>query len=342
MGKVFSPLEIQSGYIPEPGAHVAAAGHIIDALLLDNNAPIFNGNGVHSGMIYGSTAMGSANLRSDVDVLLNFHEDEAHEALPLIRRVFRDTEQTYKVPIESNILPVGATMSLLEHAIDPLFAQHLLEIQYQDEPRWSYGWPVNGLNIDTTVLTEDAYRKLAIRYCSTKLRQFARGLVDYDGEPDYKHMQRALELPAAIGRKVLAVVHGPDHVTQAVLQDKTDATKQVADVFDSINRKGWRKEDSKQRFLELAKMDATYNDVLRGAISGDISLSEYSKYLTSSYEATLLLGITVAQSWVNILNWNLDKRNLELETADHDRLITTERQEFIAAGLDPDTMYDIY
>lgn len=340
MGKVFSPLEIQAGIIPEPGAHEAAAHYIVDALL-ENTTDFFNGNGVQAGMIYGSTAMGSANIRSDVDVLVTYREQLADKALPAIRWVFRHAERRFNVPVEANILPVGATFSPLEHAIDPLFAEHLIDIQNQDEPRWSYGWPVDGLGIDPRILTEDTIRKLAIRYCSAKSRRLTRGLVEYDGGPDYKHLQRALELPAAIGRKVLAVVYGSAHVSQAVLQDKYNATGQVARLFDTITEKGWDIADSKQRFLELANLDSTYNDILGDALDGKLTHSAYGKYLSSSYEATLLLGIRVAQSWVHILDDKLDQRDLGLETLAYEDQITSQRQALLEAGIDPDD-YSVY
>ena len=342
MGKVFSPAEIHAGNVPEPGAHNAAALFIVDALFKPT-LDLFNNNGVDGGMIYGSTAMGSANMRSDVDVLATYDQNRADRALPMIRRVLHRARVDYKVPVESNILAVGAVYSPLEHAIDPLFAKHLLEIQEQDDPRWSYNWPVSGLALAPSAVTKENVRMVAIRYCSAKARRLARGLIEQSDEPDYKTMQRALELPAAIGRKVLAVANGIGFVDQSVLQDKDNATLGTAQFLDRIIGTGWS--NFKQvlpNFLELSAIDTAYSTILTEVVVGKASEREYEDFLNQNHERSVLLGIDVASTMVDILRDRIDTRDYKQETQEFEAQVEQERQEMLALGIDPDLEYYSY
>jgi predicted nucleotidyltransferase len=322
MGKVFSPEQIKSGDIPEDGAHEKAGRYVLESLFDPpglwvpinetrrqlNYDVMQRVSGINAGMVYGSTALGSANVRSDLDVLVTYYTNHP-QVLTTMREVFEETQKRFKVPVEHHIVPVVSLLSPLEHTIDPLFAKHLFEIQAQDEPRWSYNWPVDGLRWGDAV-DEQQVRALAIRYCSAKRRQLVNGTVDYRGNPNYAVMQRALELPAAIGRKVLAATDGQDKVDQQLLQDKSEMMGTLLDRYNS-SRISYMGEPDKS-LADLSELDFEYDDLLASTIGGETALKDYSEWTDVNYLRALELGAHVATSWVEILQNNLDKPQAEL------------------------------
>ncbi|HEX5448275.1 MAG TPA: nucleotidyltransferase domain-containing protein [Candidatus Saccharimonadales bacterium] len=321
MGRVFSPEQIRDDHIPEPGAHTRAGRFVLETLFeppglwlpIDDASRQLNYDvdrkirSIESGMVYGSTALGTANLRSDLDVLITYYHSHP-QALATLRETFEQAEDQFKVPVEHHIVPVTALSNPLTHTIDPLFATHLRDVQRQENPRWSYNWPMHGYHGIT--INEQQVRALAIRYCGTKRRQFINGLVDYRDSSNYAIMQRALELPAAIGRKVLAATDGPEAVDQSLLQNKSEILGMLLDRYNS-SRIEWMGEPDKA-LADLAELDYEYSDLLISTIGGETSLDEYSKWLESHYLKALDLAIHVASSWIDILQHSLDKPRGEL------------------------------
>lgn len=232
MGKVFSPEEVGAGLVPEVGAQQQAARFLLDSLF----APVTNGTyqgreGVAAGLVYGSTTFGP-NRRSDLDVLITYDPNRATEALPIIRQVIAETEGRFHTPVEAKVLYLGSLASHLEDNNDPLYMSHLLNVQ-RCKPQWSRNDPVP---LDSEVYPpRTRLVELALQYCSTKVRQFAWGVNEVNPMYDVI-MQRALELPGAIGRKVLAAtvdIEGDDlsDMTDHVVTDKSRSTTMVATSF---------------------------------------------------------------------------------------------------------------
>lgn len=311
MGRIFTAEAVAHHHIPEPGAHQEAGRFILDQLFEPRDewtneekfAFIIDGNGVESGLVYGSTALGSAGLRSDVDILLNYHASYANTVFPLIRDLFETAERTYNVPVEANVLPVGALYSPLEHSIDPLFAQHLLTVQYLEEPRWSYNWPVDAIQF--TPLGEDLeqLRAIAIRYASGKSRQFTRALINFRGEADLLVMQRALELPGAIGRKVIAATqeHGDEDLD---LGDKHVLSDVTLERLTQLSQ-GWFTQATLYHQY-LFNLDKTYNQILQSAIEGDTAVEDYTEWIQENYLHACKMAQEVAYAWSQIIGRRLD------------------------------------
>lgn len=201
MGKVFTPEELGQGFIPKDGAHAEAAQYIVDQLLyprdlLGESTLGQAGNGIDSGLVYGSATHDTANLRSDLDVLLIY---EPHTtALRTIKNVFDVTRRSFKVPVEANILTVDDALQGT-HRLDSLFMRYLATAQ--ENEGFSRGWPIclleRGMSDDRS--PEDVVRK----YIGGKAAGFSKELVA--DELDTHRLQRAFELPKNLGRKVLSM-----------------------------------------------------------------------------------------------------------------------------------------
>lgn len=326
MGKIYSPEEVASGWIPEIGSHEQAARFIMDELIkpeLINDIVLADGYVstpyAESGMVYGSVAMGAANRRSDLDVLLNYHDNEAGLVLPRIASVLQSAEEQFKVHPEANIYPVGVLGDPRQHTIDALFAEHLIAIQAQDEPRWSYNWPVDSLIVsDYRVDFEDKdrIRAIALRYVSAKATQFARAIVGYRDKPDYRVLQRALELPTALGRKILAATYDYEIGDEVISGDRRRVREMLFERLEMIDWPGV----SEHGIEPLARLEACnedYTELLERAISGDVKIEEYAGWINERVPEAYLLAYRATGMWSEILSLNLDRKKYDEEMKQH-------------------------
>lgn len=312
MGKVFTPEAIVANDVPELGAHELAGKFILNQFFEpqedwkeeERTRFLTDGNGIHSGMVYGSTALGRAGIRSDVDVLVNYHANRADEAFPLIRDVFSKAEADFKVPVEPHVLEVGALFNPLKHNIDPLFAEHLVEVQAQDNPRWSYSWPVNGLRSHrVNPNNNDRLRAIAVRYASGKARQFARASTSYRGEADVHVMQRALELPGAIGRKVIAATR-KNNEQKPDLGNKYGMSKSIIARLEEFAPEWYERAVSYQRYL--FDLDQTYDQLLTATLEGSSTVEDYREWLEGNYLHACSMAFEVAHAWSDIVGNKID------------------------------------
>lgn len=342
MGRVFTPEQVANHEVPEPGAHELAGRTILKSLfepeglytpnydhsqhssLLETektavpdswtlNTEIYTRYfGLEAGMVYGSTALGCANIRSDLDILITYHQVASSTTMDIISEVFQAAEEEYRVLVEGNILNVSALFSPLEHSIDPLFARHLIDIQNQEEPRWSYNWPVDGLTSGGVDLHPDQeqVRALAIRYCSGKTRYLTHKRTEYRGAIDYQALRRALEIPAALGRKVLAATLGVEQVDQDLLQNKNRIIGLLGEVLaKATEAAGYSLGEPELQMKRLAAADREYTELLNSALNGETSTESYRGWLDRRYIELLHLGHDVSAAWTEIMRTGLDKRN---------------------------------
>jgi hypothetical protein len=338
MGKVFTVNEIANGDIPEVGAHYEAGQHFLGELF--DHTPPRNENGrgyfhpryhaVDSVMVYGSTALGLANVRSDLDVLVNFcesrslHEQPVDECFSIIGSLIRTTQDKYKVPVQANILPHMWLWNPLKHNVDILFAQHLVRVQNMDDPQWSFGFPADGLvhNRDTNNRTPDRIRAFAIRYTAAKARQMAKALTLYT-EVDHHTLQRALELPSALGRKIVALADATKpELAQAFEEvDGRDASFQgfVLAAASVEWHRDYGRDTSLLDMLSLKQKDEEYSELLDSTISGSTTLEDYQTWLEDQYRPTLQLAYRIAHDWTSLLSDRLDVRDQEAEEVELER-----------------------
>lgn len=326
MGKVYSPEEIKDGHIPEIGAHENAARFLLDELFVHEKAtltteeenqfsPLGYNNyfSIPAGMVYGSVALGIANRRSDIDLLLHYHDNYATDAFQIMGKLIGFTEAKFHTPIELNALPVSSLASPLEHTIDPLFAQHLYAVELQRDPQWSYGWPARTLHWSMVGLSDrDGVRSIATRYCGGKARQFTRALTDGNNEPiDYKNFQRALELPSAIGRKVLAATHTEALPDSVISGDRNTSMQMLLEKMNSISGSAY--ERSTDTLKWLIDKDAEYSELLEQAIVSQVRIEAYAKWIQKHYTEACTHAYRLARVWVDILRADLNSRNYSVD-----------------------------
>ncbi len=279
MGKVFTAEEIGAGHIPEPGAHLKAAQFIVQQLFYDQLAfnpggNLFFESGISSGMVYGSTVHGTANIRSDLDILIIHHPDWT-ETLDVVHDVFQQVENQYHVPIEANIISAEDALSN-NNTIDPVFLSYLKEAEAN--PEFSWGWPVTDfLGLQVPKYNQMDLARVVRRYIGAKSSSFGKALAS-DTELDAHKIQRALELPKNLGRKVLSMF---DSSFSAVTASTEDIMTGL-DSFITDRKFTFDSESKKQAILRLRYLlqeDEKYSELLKQTINGEKSLDEYQQWI---------------------------------------------------------------
>jgi len=300
MGKVFSPAEVQNGAVPAPYAHESAAAEILQAA---RDAHVGEYDFVHtrsalskiSGvMIYGSTATGTANIRSDLDVLVAY--DNSVKAIDQAHELFKEVSHRWRVPVEANAQPWLAIESPLRNGLDIAFASHLKHIAADD--RWRAGNPTADLRVDVDRETYEAFLLPAtVKYLASKRKKFAHELMEVSDEPDLKVMQRALELPTAVARKILSLKEPPEIADKA--DNKQAAVAYCHQIMIDL-RPGttfFENEDEAGNFMELVAANAEYSEALDATVTGALSIGDYELWLNDHYRVSLQRAHNVALYW---------------------------------------------
>lgn len=293
------------------GAHQEAAEYILDELfepkaageehdsqqLFDLPDPY-----ISSAMVYGSTAYGTSGIRSDLDILV-FYEPSDHPSrtIGIIRDAITTASSRYDVSVEQNILPADAVDNDREHGMEPLFVQHLLEINDQFGDRWTRNNPTRGLQ-RIADRAEDSYtvNALAMTYVSGRRNYFAKALTESTDEINYNALQRAFELPSAIGRKVVAATMTPDD-EPLDLSSRPSMNQRAREAL--IDATVW--DDSSESTVKthdiLYNLDGQYSVQLGRALDGELSIEEYGAWLETRYLYALELAHDLANTWTALL-----------------------------------------
>ncbi len=161
-----------------------------------------------AGMVYGSTTFGYAGIRSDLDVLGIIPAGTDMSAIhSRVADYIAEVAAKWQVPVEANVISVPDLAERRRRFVrDSLFMEHLV---------WTArsGKYVVG-DVETYLqphVTYDSARQqwLAAKtatqyYTSWKEAYFLAGSVAVLGRPNYHKLQRAFELPSALGRNCCA------------------------------------------------------------------------------------------------------------------------------------------
>jgi hypothetical protein len=265
MGRVYSYETIESGQVPTvtdfDKATLAFVSSVKDALETGL---------VDGAFIFGSVAVGSPNCRSDFDavIALTTEDSESYRAASRMNAVIEESVDNKIIinPIKQS----RASFSNGRHEIDRLFGQHLSS---------AYRLVIGHDPANYTQYPADSPRDILAGYVSNKKRRLTEA---YDAPAldfrDGSGVQRLLELPAAVGRKILQVLAETGDIDEAVKKsaDKPAVVKASKAVLESTGLE--------RGLHELLSLDDLYWDLLMSTMEGKVPKSEYEEEIRGLHE----------------------------------------------------------
>ncbi|MEK7602813.1 MAG: nucleotidyltransferase domain-containing protein [Patescibacteria group bacterium] len=298
MGKVFTPEDIKVEAWPRPGAHALAAEDLLDAL---EHARYVDG-----AVVYGSTAMGAADIRSDVDVFICTTAGGVDQTTDLaydLRGIFSAIRHNHHVPVEAQVIEQTALFDG-RHTIDNCFLAHLNTVNSE----WVTGHDPREFISQLPLSPHEILRS----YVAAKQRKFANAIFQPFKPPDYYVMQRSLELPVALGRKIIGVMTAlGKHVElssefNAELNPNLPKNTVRHVIFEFLKNRP----DLQRLYEQSSILDIDYNEILETAVSGGITLGRYEtelnllngKSVIGALELTQQLGMYALIDAENLLS----------------------------------------
>jgi len=289
MGRVFTPEQIRMEKIPRVGDMQAAGRHILGLLIDDDDTEKV----VHSALVYGSVAMGQADMRSDLDLLVNYESEHHMACINRVASVTTEAETVYSVAVEAQLYEVGDIPVPQSLGLDPFYAAHLLEAQNLRNPSWHINFPVDAHTFqEAAQLPIEQVREICYQYLVAKTTHFTWPLVHEDEDIDYHVLQRTFELPTAIGRKILPALYSLEQVPKpgnesAMKEMVRDATKHLFEDSDEVLG----------AYNELEAMDRQYSRMLEDVTKDLITLDEYETWINNVYREALRRAVLISSSW---------------------------------------------
>ncbi len=305
MGRVYSPEELKEGLLPNPDAQQEAARYILDQLhQLDAVDPVLARE--IACVVYGSTVTGRADIRSDVDICVSVYAPKIEgEGLSRAQRVFegivRDAEARYGVYIEERVVAEEAFFQAgtysddgISYSLDPLYVRHLITVAEQ-KPEWAYGtMPLDGYRepmCDPHGEDRAAVAWSTVHFTEHKQAHMAAAMARASsGETDYNDLQRALELPKAMGRKAIVVCGGMVDLGVTDKQAMHTRLNQLTHQFQNGGR-------LRHAQHALQQLDADYSRVLEASLRGDMSIEGYQQWLRENQLPALEIAHEIAKGW---------------------------------------------
>lgn len=347
MGRIIPPEALAEHRIPKEGAHVEAGRALLNCFFVGDDWLDWYSNrqkyGVHRGLVYGSTVTGAANLRSDVDTLLVYdeHFTGRNDGFQWMSSVITEIENKYNITVDLHLRSDTELYSGKPQGIDRLFAAHLRDVEYMDEPRWSYNWPTDGLDPlysdDPDFIVEAA--KICMGFSSFKSKFFARALTAREGE-SMKSLQRALELPGAFARKVVNVVPYTGQLALEGIGSNSDKARvvrglEIADAGSNFSGVSKILEHTKR----LQELDDEYNELLQSTIEESTSLAEYSKWLEGKLRHSLLSAHELSVAWAEYFRMKRYEPPMSLAESSIGNIYEIEHQISILEGEEEEDWY---
>lgn len=264
MGKVYTAEQIKAGRTPRlPVAHRLAAQEIMHIAQQSHRLRV---------MIHGSVAESRFSPTSDVDILAIYPDKFGTAALIRVLQAFGDAAGRFGLrdAIELAAWPESQADRGL-HEVDDPYAEHL--IRSVDESPYVHG-TFDGLL--RTSQSEHGQYIDALKYAARKAVRFAKAIPRQSFNADV--MQRALELPKALERKLLASQLPP---LEPLLPDTPSSDLALVP-----------QPQGALKYLKSAanQYAALYVEAEAGIVSGD----DYTVWLESIYQPALLAAFVLS------------------------------------------------
>lgn len=264
MGKIYSWESIESGGVPNVEDFSVAKRTVLDGLW-----GMFP-NEIDGAKVFGSVAKDSPSIRSDFDILVVFNNDISVRKL---NNLVQDVDRETKVQIEPLILSARQASEGF-HTIDPSFYTHFEGIP--NEGNLAGNNPLNKVKP-----LEENVVNLCMNYIQQKIRRLNQGYIDTSEDESLTVLQRVLESPVAVGRKVLYVLQ---KLGKFEIDGKDDSKRSVVKNFNKIMV------DSNidtTGFNELIVKDKEYTQFLEETLGQKHSRREYQQFLDVIKHQTL-------------------------------------------------------
>lgn len=289
MGVIYSSLEVRDNKIPQDGDHIRAAELVRDG--------ISDIGGVVMTLVHGSVPEGRFNLRSDLDVLINFSTDkptDRPEKIDDIRLHLDAISDATAVKIEANIWPQDdPTAAIEERMYDLLFSWHL--VQSMTDTKWCLGKVDERIiSIATRTFRPSDVRRVAMNYVVYKSDGFVKApyLFNEHDPRCLAAMQRGLELPKAAGRKVAQL----KATTEGKKLDANEIAS-LASVKDDLD------EPTNTALEELLRIDREYTSLLTDTRRDhEQSRIEYLTWLDAYYRVVMHAGINATSGFITFVD----------------------------------------
>lgn len=258
MGKVFLFEEIQQGLVPKTENFAIAK-----KLTLGSLQELVRDGEVVGAMVFGSVAKGLPSERSDFDLLVITTEEGQYSGLEgTFDKVFQDT----RVGVEPIVIPEHLARNGL-HTIDESFAIHLGQVPVEEN--------IVGQNPNDILVPFDLpLERVHEQYLAQKLRRLREGIFARSQTDRLRVLQRALEAPANTGRRTLQALNKLGAINKTLVEDaKPQVTMLFREVFGNTT--------IVDGFNVLLQQDTEYTQLLRGALSGNVSRAEYDRELNN-------------------------------------------------------------
>ncbi len=280
MGVIYSGIELEQGAIPRDGAHVEAADMVL--------AKLSDIEWVTTALVHGSVIDGKSNRRSDLDVLAVYDFDNLSQipkSIGIVKKELDEVGKRTAVKIEANIWPLREPLGARKQRMyDMLFSWHLRHAMIDGK---GLVGEADKLTLEVADMLPagdvEAIRDVALNYTVYKQGGFTGAPSRYiDGDPRaLSAMQRGLELPKAVGRKVAQLVAACEGREVAGNDFNYDN-----DLLDGTTRIA---------LARLGLLNADYTEYLEEMYAKDsprqVEVKSYVRWLDSTYNIVMSNGI---------------------------------------------------
>ncbi len=294
MGVVHSPEMIIAGNIPEAdgSSHILARKELIEGLKTDSRMQ-------HdvSATVYGSSATGNANRRSDFDVFLTYFMPAGEAAFAqqaAINALLLKIIKEHHVPLELKRYPEGDLEGPCPRKIDPMYAGHLIDIEDRHS-ECSHLKPAHRL-LSAQALTVSGITvahlpfltQATIKYAENRSGMFLESI---GSGINFKKLQRGLETPKALGRKTLILCDVMGDLSTDVTS-RADMDARLQALFQLLP--GGRQMSSLHEKLNIFDKECT--DMLEHALaSGEVGA--YERWLEANHEEIYRLAYELTRDF---------------------------------------------
>jgi len=270
MGKIYSWERIENGNIPTPDQFSCAKRFVLDELLK------FVPEDIYGAKVFGSVAKNSPSNRSDFDLLVLINNEGVFGELNnLVQEIKKETE----VEVEPLVLTIDQAKQGL-HTIDPNFYRHFQKIPNE-------GNLVGSDPLNMVQPFSESQEKFLIDYLRQKLRRFNQGGFDSSETEELNLIQRVLESPIAIGRKVISLLREKNKFEWDEDDDgKKSVIRNYKRLMDGL-------EIDTSDFDQIVSIDQKYNVFLKESLEQKHDRREYRQFLDDIKTESLPL----ARNW---------------------------------------------